>query len=124
MEALPPEMKLLILRLLVAADLASACPVNKDLFSLEADDQDCLWRRLFLAVCNHPAPNRLPPLPAPPLTPFPGPTLAPVLPLVVARTLVPHARPLLPLLLPLLTVLAFKCALAPLVLVKSQLQKP
>ena len=52
MEALPPEMKLLILRLLVAADLASACQVNKDLFSLEADDQDCLWRRLFLAVCT------------------------------------------------------------------------
>ena len=45
-------MKLLILRLLVAADLASACRVNKDIFSLEADDQDCLWRRLFLAVCS------------------------------------------------------------------------
>ena len=43
-------MKLLILRLLVAADLASACQVNKELFSLEADDQDCLWRRHFLAV--------------------------------------------------------------------------
>ena len=52
-------MKLFILRLLVAADLASACQVNKDLFSLEADDQDCLWRRLFLAVyTNHPAAKR------------------------------------------------------------------
>ena len=59
MEALPPEMKLLILRLLVAADLSSACQVNKDLFSLEEDDQDCLWRRLFLAVyTNHPAAKR------------------------------------------------------------------
>ena len=70
-------MKLLILRLLVAADLASAYQVNKDLFSLEADDQDCLWRRLFLAVCtNHPAPNRLP-LPPPSqrgrVSPFPLP---------------------------------------------------
>ena len=52
-------MKLLILRLLVAADLASACQVNKDLFSLEADDQDCLWRRHFLAVhTNYPVAKR------------------------------------------------------------------
>ena len=50
---------LIILRLLVAADLASACQVNKDHFSLEADDKDCLWRRLFLAVyTNHPAAKR------------------------------------------------------------------
>ena len=52
-------MKLFILRLLVAADLASACQVNKDPFSLEEDEQDCLWRRLFLAVyTNHPAAKR------------------------------------------------------------------